>query len=717
MPATATEPPLVELVETPLERVPLRAPRMLELEIPTWALVVAGATVLCLITFIAGGGLTLEPTTYMQIALTLGAAVALIACVLLVPASRAVNGAWPVGLLAAFAMLSACSVAWSVEPNASLIDTGRMLAYTLVFAAAVGLARGAPERWVAVIGSVTLAALVVCVYALLTKVFPAQLDAGDIYARLRAPYDYWNATGLTAAMGLIGCLWLGARRGGHALVRAAAYPAMGLLMVTLMLAYSRGALAAALIGVALWMCVVPLRLRGAALLIAAGTCAAVPIAFDFVTHGLSADHLALSVRSHAGHQLGVLLLAMVIALGAIGVAVNFLTGRRAPGPALRRQAGYALLGGLVLVVIALVGALALSSRGLTGTISHDVSSLTNPNAAVPANSPSRLTAVGSVRARYWKEALQIWDAHPPLGAGAATYETARLRYRKAPLDVRHAHGFIVQTLADLGIVGLVLVLALLAAWLAAAGRCTHPFNRRWTQWRWRAAPQPYTAERVALLSMLCLVVVFGVHSLIDWTWFVPGNAYVALICAGWLAGRGSLRAAGRGGTWQWPGLSGLSPIQLGLAVSIAALALLSAWVQWQPQRSAEASEQALAALPGRPAVALSQAQAGVAHDPLSTEALAVLATVQHATGHVVLARQTLERAVRLQPSNPATWQALGEYDLTSDPQAALKELRAALYLNPESVPVQNDYVEALRATGASQGPTAGAPAAATGSVS
>ena len=38
------------------------------------------------------------------------------------------------------------------------------------------------------------------------------------------------------------------------------------------------------------------------------------------------------------------------------------------------------------------------------------------------------------------------------------------------------------------------------------------------------------------------VVVFGVHSAIDWTWFVPGNVVPALLLAGWVAGRGPLRA-------------------------------------------------------------------------------------------------------------------------------------------------------------------------------
>ena len=172
--------------------------------------------------------------------------------------------------------------------------------------------------------------------------------------------------------------------------------------------------------------------------------------------------------------------------------------------------------------------------------------MTNPNATVPKNTPGRLTAVGSVRARYWKEALEVFEAHPALGAGAAGYGTARLRYRTQNLDVRQAHGYVVQTLADLGIVGLAITLALLVAWMAAAGRSTHPFNRRWRAGRsppsvaWRNEPVAYTPERIGMLAMLCIVIVFGVHSFADWTWYVPGDAFVALLCAGWLAGRGPL---------------------------------------------------------------------------------------------------------------------------------------------------------------------------------
>jgi O-antigen ligase len=675
------------------------------------------AAIFCFITFFAGGGLPpVQQMTTTEIVLTLGCGVIVAGAVLLTPQGRRVYGLWPVGLLLVFAALSALSVVWSVQPDASWQNAGLMFAYSAVFGAAVALARAAPDRWPAILGGVVLAAVVVCGYALLTKVFPAQLDAHDIYARLQAPYGYWNAIGLTAAMGVIGCMWLGARRSGHALLSALAYPAMGLLLLTLMLAYSRGALFALVLGLALWFLIVPLRLRGAAVLLAGAAGAGVVVAWDFSQHALSTDSVALHARVIAGRQLGALVVAMLVVLAIAGVAIRFSTDRRAGGvisARTRRNAGAILLSILVLSVIAFAGALGASHRGLTGSISHGFHSLTNPHAAVPPNTPGRLTAIGSVRARYWNEALKVFQAHPVLGAGARSYGTARLRYRTEDLEANDAHGFVVQTLADLGLVGLAIVLFLLAAWMAAAGRSTHPFNRRWRRWRWRAEPLPYTPERVGMLSMLCLVVCFGIHSTVDWTWFVPGDACVALLCAGWLAGRGPLGSAAdseRQGKLRLPSLRELGPLRLGVAAAAVIAALLAAWAQRQPQRSADASQEALALSARDPAAARAAAQNAVDYDPVSAEALFTLSTIQQNAGQSALARATLVRAVHLQPSNPQTWQTLGEYDLqTGNPRAALKELRATVYLNPEAVAplsaiehdpallaIQNAYIQALR---------------------
>ncbi|HUN78881.1 MAG TPA: O-antigen ligase family protein [Solirubrobacteraceae bacterium] len=713
------------------------------------------AAVLCALTFVAGagltnGGLNLGPMTGVELGLTLGCGLTAAAALALAPPESRLYGRWPAMLLVAFAALSALSVLWSVQPDASWQDASRLFAYGAVMGLAVLLARVAPGRWSAVLGGVVLASAIVCGYALLTKVFPNDLGGEQItyYARLREPYGYWNATGLAAALGAIGCVWLGARRSGHALVSALAFPALGVMLVTLLLAYSRGALAVLVLGLALWFCMVPLRLRGALVLLTAAFGAGVVVAWDFATPALTTNTATLAQRILAGHQLGVLLAAMVVALTVAGLGVGFvLDSRRLVAPA-RRRVGAALIGLPVLAVLALVVALAASQRGLYGTVSSDLGSLTNPNATVPSNGPNRLTALASARAAYWKEALEIFADHPAVGVGAAGYETARLRYRSKPVNVAQAHGFVVQTLADLGIVGLALVLVLLGAWLVAAGRSTHPFNRRWRRWRWRALEGPathYSPERVGLLTMICVVVTFGIHSLVDWTWYSPGLACAALLCAGWVAGRGPLTpepepepagagagAGERGGQpataggrpsvaggrlWlgvRLPSAAPIDPLRGAAAIAIVVAALLAAWAEWQPQRSAEASNEALALAGSDPAGALSAAMKAVSRDPLSAEALITLAAVQQGTGDATMARATYQRAVRLQPSNPLTWEALGEYDLRSDrPAAALRALRAAVYLNPQAVDpraeiasneelltLQDDYLQALRASAA-----------------
>jgi O-antigen ligase len=685
------------------------------------------AAIFCWITFHAEGGLNPESLISTEMALTLVTGLAIAASVLLAATGRRARGFWPVALLLALTVWTALSIVWSVQPDTSWQEAGRMLAYSGVFGSGVALARAVPERWPAILGGLTLAAVVVCGYALLTKVFPS-LAPLDTFARLNEPYGYWNAVGLTAAMGVICCMWLGARRDGHALLRALAYPAMGLLLLTLVLAYSRGALVALALGLVLWLCVAPLRLRGATLLIVGALGAVAVAAWDFSRHALSSEGVPIAERATAGHELGALVVAMLAALTIAGIAIGFLTARRAPSLLARRRAGAALLAVIALALVAFAGALAHSQRGFTGSISHAVDALTDPNAKPPPNTPGRLTAVASVRARYWKEALQVFDAHPVLGSGAGGFATAHLRYETQTLEVTHAHGFIVQTLADLGLVGLAIVLALLLAWLAAAGRPTHPFNRRWTSWRaWlriRSGAGPgwrrlrgreltrYTPERIGMLSMLCLVVVFGAHSLVDWTWYVPGDACVALLCAGWLAGRGELvPSTGSTRSSPWP-RAVITPTRIAVAGAVIVAALLAMWSQWQPQRSEEAAQQADELLDAHhPRAALAAANTAISRDPLSVQALLTLANVQKASDRPGLARETLERAVRLQPSNPKTWLELGRYDVTSDPSAALGELRAAIYLDPESIApeaiaaghpeaiaTQNDYIQALRAT-------------------
>ncbi len=670
--------------------------------VSSWAVVALPALltagVLCFSTFVATGGLILETRTTVELALTLLAGLAGAVAIVAAPRDAPLHGAWSIGLLFGLAALTAISVGWSVSPDAAWQEAGLLLCYGSVFGALALLSRAAPAGWRGVLCGIVIAAVLVCGYALLSKVFPAELDRYENVARLKAPYGYWNATGLSAAMGIIACLWLGARRSGHALLSALAYPAIGLLMVTLMLSYSRGALAVALVGVAIWLCIVPLRLRGALMLLVCGACATAVIGFVFSSRTLSSEGVALAQRVSAGHQLGVLLAALIVVLALAGVAIGFALSSHPPSQRARRRAGIAMFALLAVVLLAGVGALASTRRGLTGTISHDLSTVTNPNATV-VNTPGRLTAVASARARYWKQAIEVFEAHPALGVGGGGYATARKQYETGTQEVTHAHGFVVQTLADLGLIGIALALALLGAWMVAAGRATHPLNRRWSSWRWRAVQLPCTPERIGLLSMLCIVIAFGLHSLVDWTWYVPGTALVGLICAGWLAGRGPIEAPASTLPAQWRHLvpSRITPLRAAVACAAIVAALLAAWSQWQPQRSYDAAQEA-PTLPSAGA-ALAEAHTAINRDPLSLTAMLTLASVQEAFGYTDQARATRQLAVRRQPANPIAWRVLGVHDLKSDPRAALAELRAAYYLFP-SIEDRHDYVAALNAVAA-----------------
>jgi Tfp pilus assembly protein PilF len=193
-------------------------------------------------------------------------------------------------------------------------------------------------------------------------------------------------------------------------------------------------------------------------------------------------------------------------------------------------------------------------------------------------------------------------------------------------------------------------------------------------------------ERSGLLTLLCVVVVFGVHSTIDWTWFVPGTALPALFCAGWLAGRGPVnRLPGR--LRHRPRLLE-RPALAASIMGIAAVSLLAAWALWQPLRSANADSAAISALTrGDVSTAFSDARSAAASDPVSVEPHWELSAIYSSIRDERAARAQLVTAVRLQPENAATWSELGFYDLQHhQPRKALGALHQALVLDRSSYP-------------------------------
>jgi len=649
-----------------------------------WLTLALGGSLVA-VAFAAEGGLQLERSTWTEIALILLGAALVVAALLVDRAGGALYGSVALLGLVGLAVASAISVVWSQSPADSWIEANRTLAYVAVLAGGIALARLVPDRWAAALHGIWLACAVVCTWALLTKVFPGALDREQSFARLRAPFSYWNAVGLMAALGVPPLLWLAARRSGNAAANALAWPALGLLFACVMLSYSRGALLAVCAGLAFWFATVPLRLRAALPLLASAIAVGPVVAWAFARDALSAEQMPLAARVDAGHDLGALLLLIVAVLLVAGLLANFVSERRPWRSSSRRRAGQGLLAALVCVPLVLLAMAAAAPGGVSGQVSKSWDTLINPAATTPSNTPARLTATSSVRARYWREALHIFAASPVRGAGAGAYVVARTRYRGDKLEVRHAHGYVVQILADLGLIGLGLSLVALLGWSVAAARATGSLRR---------GRMPFDAERIGLLSMVAVVVTFGVHSLIDWTWYVPANAAVALLCAGWVAGRGPLArrdepAAGTRSRWR-----------LAVAAGVVVLALAASWAVLQPVRSLHAEDDALAATSrGDYAAAARHARDAASIDPLSLEPQWLMAFVADARGDKATAERMLERAARRQPANAEAWRRLGRYRLSelNDPTGAVEAFRIAYYFDPDAPRSASDLLEAMRA--------------------
>jgi hypothetical protein len=610
------------------------------------------------------------PDTWSEIALVvLGAGTG--ATILIMGARGRRWGAATAGLFAVLTAYEGLSIAWSVQPDWSWFGADQMLSYLAVFAAAAAMARLFPARWPALVGAIAVGMAALSAYSLLAKVFPATLNPANTYGRLTAPFGYWNAIGVSAALGLPACLWSATRRDHGRILRSLSAPAMTMMITVVVLSYSRSALLAMVLGAGLWITLMPLRLRALLMLAVAGA-GSVPIILSaLASHALTGDVIALGSQDAAGHSFGVVLLVVLAGVSAAGLTAALAIDRLRLAPSFRNRVNTVLVVLVALIPVGGVVALATSSRGLTGEISHAWSTLTNPN-GVALDTPGRIGQLGSSRPLYWNQGLQVGGHALLNGVGELGYGIARLRYTTRRDKSDQAHSYLVQTFADLGLVGLALTLGLLLAWAAAAARPLAPRTR------WRSRPVEHIAESEGLLTVAIVAVMFGLQSAIDWTWYFPGVTIPALLCAGWLAGRGPV--TGRVGTAKPRRPLSARPGAAFAITILVALALLGGWVIWQPLRSANQLTAAENATTNPQAFAA--ARAAIHSDPVAYTPLFVLSGLYQGIKDPRAARAELVRATGVQPQNPVTWFTLGSFDLqTSAWRPALTEMNRVLALD------------------------------------
>ncbi len=210
------------------------------------AALVGATAVLCF----RSGGFFHEPRATLAVC-----AWVLVAIVALAPGPLALAAATPAGRVAIAGLLglagwTALSLLWAPLAESAREDVWRLALYAAALPLAVAAFRGRAALRALEVALALLATIVVG-YGLLAEVglFEVTSSAGAD-GRLEQPLSYWNAMGAMAALGLVLGTRIALDGTRPALLRYGAATSLGPLAIGLYLTYSRGAVAAAAIGLA-----------------------------------------------------------------------------------------------------------------------------------------------------------------------------------------------------------------------------------------------------------------------------------------------------------------------------------------------------------------------------------------------------------------------------------------------------------------------------------
>ena len=430
------------------------------------------------------------------------------------------------GLLAGLAALSVASIAWADSAERAFAEFNRVSLYVGVLLLAVlAGTRGNVQRWR---DGMAIGIAAIGLLALASRLFPDLLDERGLFQflpggenRLSYPLDYWNGLGIF--VGLAFPLLLGAAVGARSAIwRGIAIAPLPALAATIFLTSSRGGAATALAGTLVFLGLTARRglALGAIAFTAAGTAAVVGIL-------LGRDELVdgpLQSAAAADQGEGA---ALLIALFCLLTAAAFaLAVRFAPRPtvnlSLPVRRGLAVAG----VLAALVAVAAIDPVDRFNTFKKSPDEFANIQ--TDFTSAHLLSESGSGRWQFWETAADQFEEHPLLGDGAGSFEAYWAQHGTLYRFIRDAHSLYLETLGELGLIGL----ALLAGALGLALFCAASRLRR-----------AKGDDQVMLASLAALLVAWCIAAGIDWMWELTAVTVVAVVTLGLLTGPATARPA------------------------------------------------------------------------------------------------------------------------------------------------------------------------------
>lgn len=546
----------------------------------------------------------------------------------------------------AFSLWTLLSLLWSSSATEPVSSFERTFVYvTFVPALFLVTSRHAAAMLPA---GVLAAATAVCAYALATRILPGRLEAlppPDGY-QLSEPIGYWNGLAILAVMGTL--VAVGVAAGSFARsARALAAGSLPILLATLYLTFSRGSWIALIAGLAVALAIERRRLRflcaGAASLAAA----VIGVAFTSRLHALTAANASLGAASSAGHHLAAVLAVCVVTSVAVGWVLTTAEQKVRLGRRTRRVLAAGMAAAAVVTSITVL----VSMGGPVELADRATRSFRAPLPQSGGDLNARLVSLSSNgRSEYWRVAWREVVSHPFLGGGAGSYERFWHRDRRTVYETRNAHNLYLETLAELGPVGLLLLVALLATPFIALLRA-----------RGRPALAATTAAYTAFL----------VHAAVDWDWQILTLGLAALACgaAVLVSARAERPAATLSGSRRAAALL--------LVIPLVALAIVIEVGNSSLARSISAANRGQT----RPAERLARRARHWA--PWSAEPWQRLGEAQLAAGDLDHARESFDHAIKLDRADWTLWYDLAEASAGPARSAALAQASRLNPLSPE----------------------------------
>jgi hypothetical protein len=557
------------------------------------------------------------------------------------------------GLLTAFALWTLISMSWAADGGRAFAQFDQVSFYVAVLALAIVLARLVPAS--AIVGGVALAISAIGLVALVSRFFPSSFGVEPstilpvINSRLSFPLGYWNGLGIEIALAYPLLLSIMASRRSRVASALAALP-LPVLGAVMYLTSSRGAFVAAVVAIVAYLALAPNRWPALAATTVASVAGVVSVAVLVHKSELLAGAMTDPIAVHQGHRAALLIgiACIVTALAWFGLAE---AGRRLPEP--HRRAGWAVTG---LIILAAVLAIALS---------HPIAkydAFTSKSFASGGSNSSfvnnhLLSSSGSGRWQFWGAASSEFQAHPLNGGGAGSWEAWWLQHNTLNgFFSQYAHSVYLESLAELGIIGLLLIAG--AVVVAVVGAVRSALDLR------SGDVAAATAAGVAFFAAAAY----------DWVWQLAGIGIVGVGLLGVALGaRPSTRAR------DWERFGALRPLLALVAVAaiVPQVVLLAAGIHI---RNSNAAIDA-----GDGARAKSEALAAKAVEPWDAATWLQLAFVERNFGQYNAASTAIRSAIRRSPRDYILWEEAAKIDtFRGDVDAVHRDLAEVRRLNPNA---------------------------------